>query len=50
MNHRSSQHRDDLRAIARRAMIDRGLLPDFSAAAWQSTWTARGEILNLETV
>ncbi len=33
MNHRSSQHRDDLRAIARRAMIDRGLLPDFSAAA-----------------
>jgi len=33
MNHRSSQHRDDLRAIARRAMIDRGLLPDFSAVA-----------------
>jgi len=33
MNHRSSQRRDDLRAIARRAMMDRGLLPDFSAAA-----------------
>lgn len=33
MNHRSSQHRDALRAIARRAMMDRGLLPDFSPAA-----------------
>ena len=29
-NHR--RHRTDLKAIARRAMIDRGLLPDFSDA------------------
>ncbi|WP_455389034.1 RNB domain-containing ribonuclease, partial [Petrachloros mirabilis] len=27
------RHRTDLRSIARRAMIERGLLPDFSAAA-----------------
>ena len=26
------RHRSDLKAIARRAMIDRGLLPDFSDA------------------
>ena len=26
------RHRADLKAIARRAMIDRGLLPDFSDA------------------
>ena len=26
-------HRSDLKSIARRAMIERGLLPDFSAAA-----------------
>ena len=30
MNRNSGQHRDDLKAIARRAMIDHGLLPDFS--------------------
>jgi exoribonuclease-2 len=30
MNRNSRQHRDDLKAIARRAMIDHGLLPDFS--------------------
>ena len=30
MNRNSGQHRDDLRAIARRAMIDHGLQPDFS--------------------
>jgi exoribonuclease-2 len=26
-------HRSDLKSIARRAMIERGLLPDFSSAA-----------------
>ena len=30
MNRNRGQHRDDLKAIARRAMIDHGLLPDFS--------------------
>jgi len=30
MNRNKGQHRDDLRVIARRAMIDHGLLPDFS--------------------
>ena len=30
MNRNSRQHRDDLKAIARQAMIDHGLLPDFS--------------------
>ena len=30
MNQDSNRHRHDLRAIARRAMIDRGLLPDFA--------------------
>lgn len=30
MNRNRRQHRDDLKAIARRAMIDHGLLPDFS--------------------
>lgn len=33
MNQRDGGHRHDLKAIARRAMIDRGLLPDFSTAA-----------------
>lgn len=28
-----TSHRSDLKSIARRAMIERGLLPDFSAAA-----------------
>ena len=28
----SAQHRHDLRAIARRVMIERGFLPDFSPA------------------
>jgi exoribonuclease-2 len=32
MNQTGKRHRHDLRAIARRAMIDRGLLPDFSPA------------------
>ena len=31
--HSEQHHRDRLQRIARRAMIDRGLLPDFSAAA-----------------
>src|SRR4030042_5782671 len=30
MDHNHRRHRADLKAIARRAMIDRGLLPDFS--------------------
>ncbi|MGZ3591231.1 MAG: RNB domain-containing ribonuclease [Thermodesulfobacteriota bacterium] len=30
MNRNKGQHRDDLKVIARRAMIDHGLLPDFS--------------------
>ena len=30
MDHNHRRHRADLRTIARRAMIDRGLLPDFS--------------------
>jgi exoribonuclease-2 len=30
MNRNRRQHRDDLKAIARQAMIDHGLLPDFS--------------------
>jgi len=30
MNRNNRQHRDDLKVIARRAMIDHGLLPDFS--------------------
>lgn len=33
MSRHIERHRADLRAIARQAMIDRGLLPDFSAAA-----------------
>src|SRR5512139_2066923 len=32
MDHDHRRHRADLKAIARRAMIDRGLLPDFSNA------------------
>ena len=32
MSRRDGGHRADLKAIARQAMIDRGLLPDFSAA------------------
>ena len=32
MNHDHGRQRVDLKAIARRAMIDRGLLPDFSDA------------------
>ncbi len=32
MNQAGKRHRHDLRAIARQAMIDRGLLPDFSPA------------------
>jgi len=32
MNRDNRRHRADLKAIARRAMIDRGLLPDFSDA------------------
>ncbi len=31
MNRNKGQHRDDLKVIARQAMIDHGLLPDFSA-------------------
>jgi exoribonuclease-2 len=30
MNRNSGRHRDDLKTIARLAMIDHGLLPDFS--------------------
>jgi len=30
MNQNTGRHRDDLKVIARRAMIDHGLLPDFS--------------------
>jgi len=30
MNRNKGQHRDDLKVIARQAMIDHGLLPDFS--------------------
>jgi VacB/RNase II family 3'-5' exoribonuclease len=33
----SAPHRLDLRAVARRAMLDRGLLPDFSSAARTET-------------
>jgi exoribonuclease-2 len=33
MSRNAGRHRADLRAIARQAMIDRGLLPDFSPAA-----------------
>ncbi len=33
MSRNAGRHRDDLKAIARRAMLDRGLLPDFSPAA-----------------
>ncbi|MBP0129447.1 MAG: RNB domain-containing ribonuclease, partial [Nitrospira sp.] len=36
-------HRTDLRNIARRAMVERGLLPDFSAAAM-------AELARIETV
>jgi VacB/RNase II family 3'-5' exoribonuclease len=32
MNHSPGEHRADLRRIARRAMLDRGLLPEFSDA------------------
>ncbi|HSB77184.1 MAG TPA: RNB domain-containing ribonuclease [Candidatus Methylomirabilis sp.] len=35
MNRRDGGHRHDLKAIARRAMIERGLLPEFSAAVMQ---------------
>lgn len=31
MNRNTGRHRDDLKAIARLAMIDHGLLPDFSS-------------------
>jgi VacB/RNase II family 3'-5' exoribonuclease len=37
MNQASKQHRHNLRTIARRAMIDRGLLPDFSPAVVAET-------------
>ena len=37
MNQTVKRHRHDLRAIARRAMIDQGLLPDFSPAAVAET-------------
>lgn len=37
----SHGHRDELRAIARRAMAERGLLPEFSAAALAETASAR---------
>src|SRR5260221_11531574 len=37
MNQASKQHRHNLRGIARRAMVDRGLLPDFSPAVVAET-------------
>src|SRR5512132_2610157 len=37
MNHSSSSAKDELRSIARRAMLQRGLLPDFSAAVIAET-------------
>jgi len=33
MNAHDRQHRDVLQSIAQRAMLERGLLPDFSAEA-----------------
>jgi exoribonuclease-2 len=37
MNQTTQRHRHDLKAIAHRAMIDRGLLPDFSPAVVAAT-------------
>ncbi len=33
MNHRALECKEELRSIARRAMVQRGLLPDFPPAA-----------------
>ncbi len=43
MNARSKHHRADLERIARRAMIERDLLPDFSPAALQELASIRPE-------
>ena len=42
MRRNSGRHRHDLEAIARRVMIERGLLPDFSAAALEEVARFRG--------
>ena len=43
MNGATGHHKEELRAIARRAMQERGLLPEFSAAALAETSAAKAE-------
>ena len=47
MSHAAPSHRSRLRAIARRAMIDHGLLPDFSQSAQQQTADAMNTALDV---